>query len=1225
MSRGLPPAAVGVIHSFSVLVMSATSIRTHDKIMNLNKALLAAAGGMALATSLQAALTGRWDFDKGDLTGTGGPLQYRDGVGGLTQSGTSFNTTTGFGIPNIGVAEAKVMKFPGGPDDTGYLVPAPATANGGGGSFVNNYTILMDVLFPEASNSKLRAMIDADQRGTNPDAEFFVAANNTMGAKAGGFGSIAPNTWYRIGIVSEVTNEEAGTIRFRLYSNGAQVGVFNAGAVRDLRFALAAGGFFELFSDDNGETAPGYINSLQVHNTSLTKGQLSALGGPAAAGLPETLPPVSAFVEKWMPSGTFASRSAKVGAILDLGDSTVADATISLSLDGAVLTSPTISRANGMVTVEKAPATPLSLGKHVISLSYTDSIGGQKTVTKEFSAVVFYEDFEGLDLVPAKDEASTAILLIEKGWANRPPAGWSIDNSQFPAVVITEENPDADGDGYADNDGRTEWAGWSFATKEFWVAADNQTRDQFNLAEGTVAIADPDEWDDAAHAVSLFNSFLKTPEISLDGVPANTAFLAFASSWRPEGFDDANTSKFPVGPNGEAINNQTAIITVSFDGGAPVQVFKYDSKDGSTTFKADAQNESVQVQLKNPAGAKKMVLSFEMRDGANDWWWAVDNIAVGAGASKPAIEQGPVALEVNEGQPASMTVTVSGAGLSYQWFKGQPGGRVAVSGATAATLNLVAANVSDAGYYSVNVTNSEGTTSSGVAKLSVNPKTEGRLVLLTEDFEKLVLGPNVDEAVAGEAVWTKTPPEGWSIDDTGVPGVGGNDGVTEWAGWSFAKREYWAQAGGQNRDKFVKGVGTVAIGDSDEWDDQGHDPGNMATYIKTKAISLDGVKANSVIVKYDSSWNPEEPQTANVTVSFDGGAPVEIKRYESAQNNANYHPIEYSETLSYRVNNPAGAKTMVITYGYFNTLNNWWFAFDNLQVLAEPAPVFFEDFEGLVLGPNREEGITTGSGGAQTAVWTKTTPAGWSIDDTGVPGVGTDQDGVTEWAGWSFAKREWWASTAGDQQRTQFLKGTGTVAIADSDEWDDIKPHAGGNMATFLKTKAIDITGKTANSLHLKFDSSWRDEDPQKASIMASYDGGAPVQVLRWESLAGPNFHDDKPNETVSIPLYNPEGAKSLVLTFGYFDTLNNWWWAIDNLEVSVGAVVPPASLLVNPSPQIPGLSGGAFTDVQVDSATKTISAKLPSSGDVGYITIRPGVTILSTKIEGGRLVVKYQ
>jgi hypothetical protein len=181
-------------------------------------------------------------------------------------------------------------------------------------------------------------------------------------------------------------------------------------------------------------------------------------------------------------------------------------------------------------------------------------------------------------------------------------------------------------------------------------------------------------------------------------------------------------------------------------------------------------------------------------------------------------------------------------------------------------------------------------------------------------------------------------------------------------------------------------------------------------------------------------------------------------------------------------------------------------------------------------------------------------------------------------------------------------------------------------MATFLKTRAIDITGKPANSLYFKFDSSWRDEDPQKATITASFDGAAPVEVLRWESNpASAFFHDDNANETVTLPLYNPEGAKNVVLSFGYFDTLNNWWWAIDNLEVFVGDIAPPKGPIANGDPKIPGLVGAPFSDVQVDVNTKTISAKLPASGDAGFLTIAPGVTVLSVKIEGDRLVVKYQ
>lgn len=1116
---------------------------------------------LAFASASQAAVTGQWDFDNGNLSATAGgqPLDYLDGAGGDTQRATAFGTTTSFGIPNIGGAEAKVMRFGTNTIPAGYSMPTPSSGNGGG-SQVNQWTLLMDVLYPAVSNNRFRAIIETDG-GLTADADVFINGSNGLGIGSYG-GTVTPDAWHRLAVVADTAANE-----LRFYINGTQVLVRNAGnaAAIDGRWALGAGGIAFLFADDNGETAGGYVNSIQLHNTALSKGQILALGGPSASGLPATLPPVPSSLENWIPRGAFASKTTPVGAVINVGSTTIQDSSISLSLDGTALSSPTITRTGDLIRVEKT-GTPLSLGKHTVILTATDSLAGQKKWTNEFTAALFFEDFDSVALSPNFDET----LVSENAWTNRPPTGWTVDNSKFIAVQKTDTNPDGDGDGYADEDGVTEWAGWSFARRDWWVqAAGDQRRSEFVLSTGNTAVADPDEWDDKSHVESLFNSSMTSPAIDITGISANTISLAFASSWRPEARDDG-LPKFPVDANGAPINNQTAIITASFDGGAPVQLLKWDSVEGSPTFHTDMPNEAVLLAVPNPAGAKSMVLTFSLIDGANDWWWAVDNIAVSAGAAPPTITSQPAALEVVEGAAASLSVAATGDGLTYQWYKGFGSAKTPIAGATAATLSLAAAKVSDNGYYSVEVKNSVGTVTSGNAKLTVTASANGRLVLLSENFDSLTLGPSVDEGVAANDVWTKTAPAGWSIDDTGVPGVGTDqDGVTEWAGWSFAKRTWWAETGGdQQRTGFLKGTGTSAIADSDEWDDVAHAAGNMATYLKTKAISLDGVKPGSLIVQFDSSWRPEDPQKATVTATFDGGTPVEILRFESPTTSPFFHPDSVNETVALAVNNPAGARSVVLTFGYFDTRNNWWWAFDNLLVLGDKAALFREDFEGLALGPNVEEGVTTGTGAGAPLpnVWTKTAPAGWSIDDTGVPGIGTPNDGVVEWAGWSFAKREWWAATAGDQQRTGFLKGTGTVAIADSDEWDDLpNPDASAdvtqNYRTFLSTKSIDITGQAAGTLYLQFDSSWRDEEPQKANVTVSYDGGAKTEVLRWESApTSPFFHDDNVNETVKVALSNPTGAKSMVVTFGYFDSYNNWWWAIDNIEVSTGPAVslPP-------------------------------------------------------------------
>ncbi|MEO8425816.1 MAG: CHRD domain-containing protein [Verrucomicrobiota bacterium] len=1112
--------------------------------------------------------SGQWDFNNGDLSATlGAPLQYVDGPGGATQQATQFGTTASFAIPDIAGAAAQVMKFPSNSVSMGYSMPTPAAANGGG-SLVNQWTLIMDLLFTGQSHSSWRALIQTDPDGSiNADAELFINPANGIGIAGAYEGLVKSNTWHRIAFV--VDQSDGGPNQIRKYIDGVEVGVQKAGGI-DGRWALAAGATATLFTDNDGEANGGYVNSIQLRAEALSKAQMAAFADPTAAGIPSALPAIPSFVDKWIPPGDFASRDTAIGAVIDTGSTTIQDSSISLQLDGQPVASPSITRAGGLITVKKDnPGLFVSGTKYTITVTLTDSLAGLKTFTHTFEAALFFEDFENLALGPNVDEAGLPNpednLHV---WTNKPPTGWTVDNSQFPATIISVDNPDDDGDGFPDLDGRTEWAGWSFAKKEFWLTADDQRRSEFSLATGTVAITDPDEWDDQPHFKSLYNSLLITPPISLAGLSANAVFLRFSSSWRPEAADDVSPADSTTGFPGDytnpdsprATNNQTALITVKYDNNPGVQVLKFDSISGSPTFHPDSVNESVLVPLNNPAGATNMVISFGMLYAANDWWWAIDNIIVSAGATPPAITQQPANVEVNEGQPVSLTVGASGQGLSYQWFKGQGTGKTAIAGATSATYDVAAAKVEDAGYYSADIKNSVGSTTSGPAKVTVLPNTIGRLVLLDENFDSVPLGPPVEEALAGDKVWTKTGPAGWSIDDTGVPGVGTDqDGRTEWAGWSFADRAWWAQtAGDQQRTLFTKGTGASAIADSDTWDDGGPAAGNMATYLKTKPISLQGVKPKSVILKYDSSWRPENPQKASVTVSFDGGAPVEVLRYDSDPNNPNYRPDEVNETISLKIANPSGATNMVIVFGYFETRNNWWWAIDNLLVLGDTAPLFFEDFDGLALGANQEEGIATGSGGPQTAVWTKTPPAGWSIDDSGVPGVGTDQDGVTEWAGWSFASRTWWAQTAGDQRRTEFTKGTGAVAIADSDEWDDIA-HAPGKMATYLSTSAINIAGQGANTLVLNFDSSWRDEPTQTANIRVSYDGGAPIEVLRWESVeGGPNFHDDNVNETVTVPLQNPAGATSMKITFGYFDTLNNWWWAIDNLEVTAGSTQPP-------------------------------------------------------------------
>jgi hypothetical protein len=653
---------------------------------------LALCAGLASTAPLAAQPYGQWDFNSSNLVATvGSDLAYHDGAGGSTELGTQFGTTASFGLPDINGTNATIMRFPACDLSMfmGYDFTAPVFPNGGG-SLVNDYTLVLDVLFPAESANMLRPFLDSDQ-GFTPAADLVVAADNGIGGLPGPYhGSVAPNTWYRIGFVVDGTARQ-----LRKYINGAEVGVQTIPTV-DSRFALSPGGFTTLFANNPAASAAvGYVNSLQLRDTVLSAAQMVALGGPSAAGIPQTIPSVPSYVQSWTPAGVVANRTTPIGAVINPGDATVSTNTIVLKLNGVAQSGVQVS-SNGVITVSKSSVGPLSAGTtQTIEVTYTDSQGA-KSHTKQFKSAFLYEDFEGLALINAVEEPNG----MTNAWTPTPPVGWVTNHSGMP--------------GYGDpaNDGRTEWAGWTFAKKDFWIASDNQTRDNFTRGTGTLAIADPDEWDDAAHPqydantnALYFNTFLATPSINVSGALPSSIFLKFDSSWRPEGFDDWGGT-----------NNQTATVTVSYNGGAPVEVLRWDSQEGGSYFKPDTQNEAVFLPLANPAGVTSMVVTFAMTKAANDWWWAFDNLEINTGPVAPAITLQPLSQTVSTNATVIFTTAASGSEpFSYQWqFHGTN-----LPGQTQQSLTLAGVQMANAGPYRVVVSNEGGSATSAIAWLSV--------------------------------------------------------------------------------------------------------------------------------------------------------------------------------------------------------------------------------------------------------------------------------------------------------------------------------------------------------------------------------------------------------------------------------------------------------------------------------------------------------------------------
>ncbi len=237
--------------------------------------------------------------------------------------------------------------------------------------------------------------------------------------------------------------------------------------------------------------------------------------------------------------------------------------------------------------------------------------------------ILFSQNFNGLQLQPSVQETT-----FSNAFTHIPPPGWLVERSDIPGVGTPSI-------------GVEEWEGWSYANKAFWILAGQDRRPEFTRGQGTIAVADPDEWNDIgnpADNLGFYNTLMRTSNISL---PISTAprklKLAFDSSWLDQCCDDGD--KFNPGGN-----NKTALISLKVANGPLIEVMRWESApfrdnagrpsrdprdNPNPFFKDDATNEGVLLNLtpilQQYAGST-ITMSFAMQNAGDDWWWAVDNV-----------------------------------------------------------------------------------------------------------------------------------------------------------------------------------------------------------------------------------------------------------------------------------------------------------------------------------------------------------------------------------------------------------------------------------------------------------------------------------------------------------------------------------------------------------------------------------------------------------------------
>ncbi len=231
-------------------------------------------------------ITGQWDFNGGNLTAhTGSNLVPWGDLNKLADK-IKFGNTKTFQLPAINQQIADIIYLPAFSPNTGLqMFPGLQHFGPGTGHYSNNYTLIMDILRPIQSAKQWIALLQSNHKNRN-DADLFINPQGQLGISDQYFGILEVNQWHRLAVVVATPNHERNTMY--LYLDGQAIGQISLDGI-DGRWALESTLNTRrtlLFTDNNNQTAPIFINSLQIRDYAMAADEVSALQSPQASGIP---------------------------------------------------------------------------------------------------------------------------------------------------------------------------------------------------------------------------------------------------------------------------------------------------------------------------------------------------------------------------------------------------------------------------------------------------------------------------------------------------------------------------------------------------------------------------------------------------------------------------------------------------------------------------------------------------------------------------------------------------------------------------------------------------------------------------------------------------------------------------------------------------------------------------------------------------------------------------
>ncbi len=223
-------------------------------------------------------------------------------------------------------------------------------------------------------------------------------------------------------------------------------------------------------------------------------------------------------------------------------------------------------------------------------------------------------------------------------------------------------------------------------------------------------------------------------------------------------------------------------------------------------------------------------------------------------------------------------------------------------------------------------------------------------VIYAEDFEELPMlsftAANRNSPSDGTD-YTETIP-GWRIDNRGMLGTSREPA---YQGWRALDVISWVQEqAGQQRSIFAsRGDNIAMVADADAWADYVPSvPAQGFNSYVTREYDLRGFSPSTLTIQFDWEFRVEASQRGSVDVSFDNGVTYQnLLDLNSASplyvaNQLLYGPSEFTALEDFN----ATSHKMLLRYGCTRAGNNWWFAFDDVLLTAQPTTRLIGDANG---------------------------------------------------------------------------------------------------------------------------------------------------------------------------------------------------------------------------------------------------------------------------------------